>query len=136
MSVLRQFKLFSAPQASPWPYLVFFFFTSCCCNVLRQRQPASTSLALSRIARPQRAGDDDGFEFLRAENRAAAVGGEVIVIVGQHGGAIQVFPGGADAQHSGIAVADDFAQAIFGVARAQRPRQCAASRSSALPWLM
>src|SRR5918996_4962226 len=40
-SVLRQFKLLSAPQVSPWPYLVFFFWTSCCSSVRRQRQPAS-----------------------------------------------------------------------------------------------
>src|SRR5207245_7828839 len=48
-SVLRQFRLLSTPQASPWPYLVFFFLTSCCSSVWRQRQPASTSDALSRI---------------------------------------------------------------------------------------
>src|SRR5207237_6823310 len=48
-SVLRQFRLLSTPQASPWPYLVFFFLTSCCSSVWHQRQPASTSAALSRI---------------------------------------------------------------------------------------
>ena len=76
------------------------------------------------VARPQRARDNDGFEFFRAEHGAAAVGGEMIVIVGQHGGVVQVFAGGANAQYSRIAVADDLTQAIFGIARAGAPDFC------------
>ena len=73
------------------------------------------------IARPQRAGNDDGFEFFRAEHGAAAVRGEVVVVVGEHGGAIHMLAGGTDAEHSGVAIGDDLTQAIFGVAGAETP---------------
>ena len=45
----------------------------------------------------------------------------MIVIVGEHGGAVHVFTGGTDAQNSCVAVADDFAQTIFAVTGAQTP---------------
>ena len=49
------------------------------------------------------------------------MGGEMIVVVGEHGGAVHVFAGGTDAEHARVAVADDLAQAVFGVARAESP---------------
>ena len=45
----------------------------------------------------------------------------MVVVVGQHGGAIHILAGGADAQHPGIAIGDDLTQAIFGVAGAESP---------------
>ena len=93
--------------------------------LLQDVAPAQAGIGELRfvaIARPHGAGNDDGFEFLRAEHGAAAVGGEMIVVVGEHGGAIHILAGGTDAQHSGVAVADDLAQTIFGVAGAERPR--------------
>jgi hypothetical protein len=114
MSVLRQFKLFSAPQASPWPYL----FSSFHVMFATRHASARRHLQVSLVAyRAERAGNDDGLEFFgRARRR---VRGEVIVIVGEHGGAVHVLASGANT-HS-ASVANDFAQAIFGVARAEAP---------------
>ena len=93
--------------------------------VLLQRlapAPAGVNqLCLVTNTRARGAGHDDRFESLRSENRAAAMGGEVIVVVGKHRGAIEMLPGWSDAEHSGIAAANDFAQAIFGIARAEAP---------------
>src|SRR5581483_3818639 len=92
--------------------------------LLQHAAPALTGVGQFHfipVARPQAAADDDGFELLRAEHGAAAVGGEMIVVVGQHGGAIQIFSGRTDAENSRVAIGDDLAQAIFGVARAEAP---------------
>ena len=123
MSVLRQFKLFSAPQASPWPYTWFcFFLTSCCCKTPRQRAPASASFCFVRDSSAAELPPTTmALSFFDPSTGAAAVGGEVIVVVGQHSGAVHVFAGGADAEHARIAVADDLAQAVFGVAGAESP---------------
>src|SRR6266545_2602874 len=65
--------------------------------------------------------NDDRLEFFRAQDRAAAVRRKVIVIVGEHRRAVQVFAGGTDAQDLGFLMADRFAQAIFRRPRAQAP---------------
>src|SRR5882757_6900201 len=45
----------------------------------------------------------------------------MIVVVGEHPCAVHVFARGADAQHSGVAVADDLTKTVFGVAGAGTP---------------
>ena len=52
------------------------------------------------------------------------MGGEVIIIVGEHGGAIQMLAGGSDAEHLSVATPHEFAQAIFGLTRAKAPDFC------------
>ena len=68
--------------------------------------------------------DDDRFELFRAQDSATAMGGEVIIVVGEHGGAIQMLARGSDAEHLSVATPHEFAQAIFGVAGSQAPDRC------------
>src|SRR5262245_40565886 len=65
--------------------------------------------------------NNNGLEPLRSQDRTAAVSGEVIIVVGEHGGAIHVFPGGADAQNFCVSVFHGLAQTIFRRACAKTP---------------
>ena len=92
--------------------------------LLQNTAPARAGIGQLRfvaVAWPQRAGDDDGFEFFRAKHGSAAVRGEMVVIVGEHRSPVHVFAGRADAEHSCVAIVDDLPQSVFGVARADAP---------------
>src|SRR4029077_10953299 len=45
----------------------------------------------------------------------------MIVVVSQHGGAVQILAGGSDAQHPRVAMSDRLAQAILSGAGAEAP---------------
>ncbi len=92
---MRGLQIGAAPieiiQSAPGIAMTIFGFLFLDIVLLQNVAPAQTcvrQLCLIAIAWPQRAGDDDGFEFFRAEHRAAAMGREMIVIVCQHGGAV------------------------------------------------
>src|SRR5262245_24511102 len=67
--------------------------------LLQDGAPARTGVDQLRFVattRSKRAANHNRLQFLRAEHRAAAMSGKVIVVVGEHGGAIEIFAGRAD----------------------------------------
>src|SRR5215475_4968146 len=101
--------------------LGFLFFNIMLFQRLSPAPASVDQLCLITKTRTLCAVHDDGLESLRAQNRSATVSGEVIVVVGEHGGAIHVLPGGTDAEHFRFPVSHDFAQTIFGSAGAEAP---------------
>src|SRR5690349_1134554 len=92
--------------------------------LLQHRAPPRAGIDQSffvPVMRSQRAGNDDRFELFRAQHGAAAVGGKMIVVVGQHRSAVEIFSCGPNTQYPGIAVTDELAQPIFSIARAETP---------------
>ena len=91
------------------PVLGFFLFHIVLLQCLVPAPSGVDQLRLVTKTRPLGAVNDDGLQLLRSQNRAAAVRGEVIVVIGEHGGAIHVFPGGADAENFRFPVSHCFA---------------------------
>src|SRR5262245_15815696 len=74
------------------------------------------------ITWPPGAVDDDRFQFFRTQDRAAAVRGKMIVVVGEHGRAIQIFTGGSDAKNFCLRTFHRVTQTIFRSSGTKPPK--------------
>src|SRR5215475_12349448 len=90
--------------------LGFLFFNIMLFQRLSPAPASVDQLCLITKTRTLCAVNDDSLELLRAQNRSATVSGEVIVVIGEHGGAIHVLPGGTDAEHFRFPVSHGIAQ--------------------------